>query len=55
MFEHYLQHQVPDSRRRWRVALAVNVAGFATAGLLSFTWLMDKMMIGRSRRRRPTS
>jgi protein TonB len=28
MFEHYLQHQVPDSRRRWRVALAVNIAGF---------------------------
>lgn len=47
MFEHYLQHQVPDSRRRWRVALAVNVAGFATAGLLSFTWLMDKMMIAQ--------
>jgi hypothetical protein len=47
MFEHYLQHQVPDSRRRWRVALAVNIAGFATAGLLSFTWLMDKMMIAQ--------
>jgi len=47
MFEHYLQHQIPDRRRRWRVALAVNVAGFATAGLVGFTWLMDKMMIAQ--------
>jgi len=47
MFEHYLQVQAPDSRRRWRVALALNVAGFATAGLLGFTWLMDKMMIAQ--------
>lgn len=47
MFEHYLQHQVPDSRRRWRVALALNIAGFATAGLIGFTWLMDKMMIAQ--------
>jgi protein TonB len=47
MFEHYLQHQAPDSRRRWRVALALNLAGFATAGLVGFTWLMDKLMIAQ--------
>jgi protein TonB len=47
MFEHYLQHQVPDNRRRWRVALAVNIAGFTTAGLLGFTWLMDRMLIAQ--------
>ncbi len=47
MFEHYLQHQAPDTTRRWRVALAINVAGFATAGLIGFTWLMDKMMIAQ--------
>lgn len=47
MFEHYLQHQAPDSKRRLRVAIAVNVAGFATAGLIGFMWLMDKMMIAQ--------
>ncbi|HEY0136930.1 MAG TPA: energy transducer TonB [Nannocystis sp.] len=47
MFEHYLHHQVPDTRRRWKLALALNVAGFATAGLVGFTWLMDKMMIAQ--------
>ncbi len=47
MFEHYLQHQAPDSKRRVRIALAVNVAGFATAGLVGFMWLMDKMMIAQ--------
>lgn len=47
MFEHYLKQQAPDTRRRWRVALALNVAGFATAGLVGFTWLMDKMMIAQ--------
>jgi protein TonB len=47
MFEHYLQYQAPDTRRRWRVALAVNIAGFATAGMIGFTWLMDKMMIAQ--------
>ncbi len=47
MFEHYLDHQTPDIRRRWRVALALNLAGFTTAGLLGFTWLMDKMMIAQ--------
>lgn len=47
MFEHYLQHQAPDSTRRLRIAIAVNVAGFATAGLLGFMWVMDKMMIAQ--------
>lgn len=47
MFEHYLQYQAPDRKRRWRVALAINVAGFATAGIIGFTWLMDKMMIAQ--------
>jgi len=47
MFEHYLHHQTPDTRRRWKLALALNVAGFATAGLVGFTWLMDKMMIAQ--------
>ena len=47
MFEHYLQHQIPDTRRRWRVALAVNLAGFATAGLLGFTWMVDKLTIAQ--------
>jgi periplasmic protein TonB len=47
MFEHYLRHQAPDTKRRWRVALATNVAGFATTGLVGFMWLMDKMMIAQ--------
>jgi len=47
MFEHYLKHQAPDQRRRWRVALAVNIAGFATVGMVGFTWVMDKMMIAQ--------
>ena len=47
MFEHYLQHQAPDNRRRWRVALALNVAGFATLSMVGFTWFADKMMIAR--------
>ena len=47
MFEHYLQCQAPDTPRRWRVALALNIAGFATAGLIGFTWLVDKMTIAQ--------
>lgn len=47
MFEHYLQHQAPDGKRRLRIAIAVNVAGFATAGLIGFMWLMDKMIIAQ--------
>jgi periplasmic protein TonB len=47
MFEHYLRYQAPDTRRRWRVALAINVAGFATTGLVGFMWLMDKLMIAQ--------
>jgi protein TonB len=47
MFEHYLHHQAPDNRRRWRVALAANIAGFATVSMVGFTWLMDKMMIAQ--------
>lgn len=47
MFEHYLQVQAPDSRRRWRFAVAINIAGFATLGMVGFTWLADKMMIAQ--------
>jgi periplasmic protein TonB len=47
MFEHYLKHQAPDSRRRWRIAIALNVAGFTTLGMVAFTWLADKMMIAQ--------
>lgn len=47
MFEHYLKQQAPDTRRRWRVALAANIAGFATVGMVGFTWVMDKMMIAQ--------
>lgn len=47
MFEHYLKHQAPDSRRRWRVALSINIAGFATVSMIGFTWFADKMMVAR--------
>lgn len=47
MFEHYLQHQAPDSRRRWRIAVAINLAGFTTLGMVAFGWFADKMMIAQ--------
>ena len=47
MFEHYLQHQVPDSRRRRRVASSCTVAGFATAGMIGFVWLTNQLAIAQ--------
>lgn len=47
MFEHYLHHNAPDTRRRLRLAIAVNIAAFGTAGALAFTWLMGKLQIAQ--------
>ncbi len=45
MFDHYLDHQRPDSRRRWRLLAAAHLAGVATAGFIGFTWLLGKMVV----------
>ena len=47
MFEHYLDHQVPDRRRRLRMLVAVHLAALTTTGAMGFTWLMGKLQIAQ--------
>src|SRR5687767_6412423 len=47
MFEHYMNYQVTNPRRRFRLQVAAAASGALTFALVAFGWVADKMSISR--------